>query len=217
MSVTLKHDRGTLITWEVPEVIAPLFTWDARSQLWRAPGQCYRQVVETLRQHGVKHQDQASEFKALELRVSREVQPYRHQTEALAAWKQAGRQGVVVLPTGAGKTFVAQLAMRDTPRSTLICVPTIDLLHQWYSGLLATFPDANIGLLGGGSKDTDADFDRHLRLGHHLRRRAGQPVRPDHLRRSPPPSGPLHPRHRRDESGALPPGPDRHAQAQRRA
>ena len=32
-------------------------------------------------------------------------------------------------------------------------MPTIDLLHQWYSGLLAAFPDANIGLLGGGSKD----------------------------------------------------------------
>jgi len=58
-----------------------------------------------------------------------------------------------VLPTGAGKTLVAQLAMRDTPRSTLICVPTLDLLQQWYSGLLSAFPDDNIGLLGGGSRD----------------------------------------------------------------
>ncbi|AZI44376.1 DEAD/DEAH box helicase [Deinococcus psychrotolerans] len=153
MTVKLKYDRGTLITWETPQVIAPLFTWDDRSQLYRAPGQCYRQVVETLRAHGVKHQDEATEFKTLELRVSREVEPYLHQTEALAAWKQAGRQGVVVLPTGSGKTFVAQLAMRDTPRSTLICVPTKVLMHQWYSGLLAAFPDANIGLLGDGNKD----------------------------------------------------------------
>jgi len=153
VTVKLKHDRGTLITWETPEVIAPLFTWDDRSQLYRAPGQSYRQVVELLRERGIRHQDEATEFKALDLRVSREIEPYHHQTEALAAWKQAGRQGVVVLPTGSGKTFVAQLAMRDTPRSTLICVPTIDLLHQWYSGLLATFPDADIGLLGGGSQD----------------------------------------------------------------
>ncbi len=153
MTVKLKHDRGTLIAWELPEVIAPLFQWDARSQLYRAPGQCYRQVVETLREKGVKHQDEATEFKTLELRVSREVAPYSHQTEALAAWKQAVGRVWWCCPTGAGKTFVAQLAMRDTPRSTLICVPTIDLLHQWYSGLLATFPDANIGLLGGGSKD----------------------------------------------------------------
>jgi superfamily II DNA or RNA helicase len=153
MTVTLRHDRGTLITWAVPEVIAPLFTWDARSQLWRAPGQVYREVLEKLRAHEIPHNDEAAAFQTLQLRVSREVTPYLHQTEALTAWKQAGRQGVVVLPTGAGKTFVAQLAMRDTPRSTLIIVPTIDLLHQWYSGLLATFPDANIGLLGGGSRD----------------------------------------------------------------
>ena len=52
---------------------------------------------------GIKHQDEATEFKALELRVSREVQPYSHQTEALAAWKQAGRQGVVVLAHRGGQ------------------------------------------------------------------------------------------------------------------
>ena len=62
-----------------------------------------------------------------------------------AAWGRGGGDAaapghLVVLPTGAGKTFVAQLAMRDTPRSTLICVPTLDLLQQWYSGLVAAFP-----------------------------------------------------------------------------
>ncbi len=43
--------------------------------------------------------------------------------------------------------------MQATPRSTLIVVPTLDLLHQWYAHLLAAFPDAEIGLLGGGSHD----------------------------------------------------------------
>jgi len=89
----------------------------------------------------------------LDLGFSRELEPYQHQTEALAAWKRADRRGVVVLPTGAGKTFLAQLALRDTPRSTLITVPTLDLMQQWYSGLLAAFPDAPVGLLGGGSRD----------------------------------------------------------------
>jgi superfamily II DNA or RNA helicase len=32
-------------------------------------------------------------------------------------------------------------------------VPTLDLLHQWYAHLLAAFPDAPVGLLGGGSHD----------------------------------------------------------------
>jgi superfamily II DNA or RNA helicase len=63
---------------------------------------------------------------------------------------------VIVLPTGAGKTYLAQLAMQATRRSTLIVVPTLDLMHQWYAHLLAAFPDAPIGLLGGGSHDNTA-------------------------------------------------------------
>ena len=82
--------------------------------------------------------------------------PYPHQREALAAWIAAGRLGVVVLPTGAGKTYLAQLAMQATRRSTLIVVPTLDLMHQWYAHLLAAFPDAPVGLLGGGSHDNTA-------------------------------------------------------------
>ena len=60
---------------------------------------------------------------------------------------------MVVLPTGAGKTYLAQLAMQDTQQSTLIVVPTLDLMHQWYAHLLAAFPDTPVGLLGGGSHD----------------------------------------------------------------
>ena len=151
--INLTHDRGTLVLRTVPDVLDGVFTWDARAQLWRAPGQQYRGVVETLRAADVAFTDAASDFAKLELPVSREIPPYPHQQEALSAWKAAGRQGVVVLPTGAGKPLVAHLAMRDTPRSVLICVPTLDLLQQWYSGLVAMFPDANVGLLGGGSHD----------------------------------------------------------------
>lgn len=153
MAHTLRLDRGTLVMRDVPEAAASFFTWDDRSQSWRAPGRAYRDVMETLRIGGVPVRDEAATFLKLDLGYAREVTPYRHQQLALNAWKGAGRRGVVVLPTGAGKTLVAQLALRDTPRSTLICVPTLDLMHQWYSGLLAAFPDAEVGLLGGGSKD----------------------------------------------------------------
>ncbi|GGJ86897.1 helicase [Deinococcus aquiradiocola] len=138
---------------DVPDVVRSLFTWDARGQVYRAPGRAYREISEVLRAHAAPYRDEAAAFQKLDLTFGRDVTPYPHQTEALTAWKRAGRQGVIVLPTGAGKTLVAQLAMRDTPRSTLICVPTLDLLHQWYAGLLAAFPDASVGLLGGGSHD----------------------------------------------------------------
>jgi superfamily II DNA or RNA helicase len=71
----------------------------------------------------------------------------------LEGWRLAGKKGVVVLPTAAGKTYLAQLAMQITGRSTLIVVPTLDLMHQWYAHLVAAFPDVEVGLLGGGSRD----------------------------------------------------------------
>ncbi|GHG12514.1 helicase [Deinococcus piscis] len=149
----LRLDRGTLIMQDPPEVVRHYFIWDERSQSWRAMGMRYRDIALGLKQAGFEFGDRARGFSDLQLTYAREITPYRHQSEALNAWKQAGRQGVVVLPTGAGKTLVAQLALKDTPRSALICVPTLDLLQQWYTGLLAAFPDTNIGLLGGGSHD----------------------------------------------------------------
>src|SRR5207302_2773066 len=64
-------------------------------------------------------------------------------------WWQRGGRGVVVLPTGTGKTFVAILAIQRAARPTLVVTPTIDLLNQWYGELLLAF-DGPVGLLGGG-------------------------------------------------------------------
>jgi superfamily II DNA or RNA helicase len=128
-------------------------TWDDRVEKFRIPGMHYRPLVEVLQASEVDFIDNAKEFIPLELVSSFEMEPYPHQQEALLAWKLAGRRGVVVLPTAAGKTYLAQLAMQSTPRSTLIVVPTLDLMHQWYAQLEAAFPDVEVGLLGGGSRD----------------------------------------------------------------
>ncbi|HEY7428356.1 MAG TPA: DEAD/DEAH box helicase, partial [Gemmataceae bacterium] len=58
-------------------------------------------------------------------------------------------RGVVVLPTGTGKTFLAVLAIHKAARPALVVTPTIDLLNQWYGELLVAF-DAPVGLIGGG-------------------------------------------------------------------
>ncbi|BAZ00128.1 type III restriction enzyme res subunit [Tolypothrix tenuis PCC 7101] len=152
---TLTFDRGTLIIHPPPRGKAWMdyATWDDRVEKFRLPAIQYRSVVEALQAEEVDFIDEAKEFYPLDLVVTLEMEPYPHQSEALAAWKLAGRQGVVVLPTAAGKTYLAQMAMQATPRSTLIVVPTLDLMHQWYAHLVAAFPDAEVGLLGGGSKD----------------------------------------------------------------
>jgi superfamily II DNA or RNA helicase len=152
---TLTFDRGTLILHPPPrgKSWVEFATWDDRVEKFRIPAIHYRPLVEALQAEKIDFIDEAKEFVPLQLVPSLEMEPYPHQSEALEAWKLAGRQGVVVLPTAAGKTYLAQLAMQATPRSTLILVPTLDLMHQWYAHLVAAFPDAEVGLLGGGSRD----------------------------------------------------------------
>ncbi len=152
---TISFDRGTLIVHPPPKgkTWVDYATWDDRVEKFRIPAMYYRAFIEALQGEKTDFIDNARAFVTLELVSSMEREPYPHQSEALLAWKQAGRNGVVVLPTAAGKTYLALLAMQATPRSTLIVVPTIDLMHQWYAQLLVSFPDAEIGLLGGGSRD----------------------------------------------------------------
>lgn len=151
----LKYDRGTLILHPPPrgKDWIEFATWDDRIEKFRVPAIYYRPLLETLQAHSIHYIDEAKDFLTLDLTPSFEREPYPHQQEALDAWKRSGRKGVVVLPTAAGKTYLAQLAMVATPRTTLIIVPTLDLMHQWYAQMMAAFPDIEVGLLGGGSRD----------------------------------------------------------------
>ena len=152
---TLAFDRGTLLLHPPPPGKAWIdyATWDDRVERFRLPALHYRRLLEALKGEGTPLVDRAPAFEPLPLVPALEMTPYPHQRLALAAWLAAGRQGVIVLPTGAGKTYLAQLAVQDTQQSTLIVVPTLDLMHQWYAHLVAAFPDAPVGLLGGGSHD----------------------------------------------------------------
>lgn len=151
----LEYHRGTLVVHPPPKGKTWLdyATWDDRVEKFRIPAIYYRTLVEIFQEEKIEFIDAAKDFNNLELKSSFQIEPYPHQKEALALWKQGGRRGVVVLPTAAGKTYLAQLCMEETPRSTLVIVPTLDLLHQWYAQMEAAFPDVEVGLLGGGSHD----------------------------------------------------------------
>jgi len=151
----LTFDRGTLILHPPPRGKAwvNFATWDDRIERFRIPAHQYRPLVEALRREQVAFTDQVAEFEPVPLKLQTPLQPYPHQQAALDAWIQQGWRGVVVLPTAAGKTYLAYLAMQTTPRSTLITVPTLDLMHQWYDQLLQVFPGVEVGLLGGGARD----------------------------------------------------------------
>ncbi len=69
-----------------------------------------------------------------------------YQQEAIDAWIKNGNRGVIVLPTGSGKTVVAIAAMARLNVKTLIVVYTKEHLRQWMDSI-RRFTDAG-GLLG---------------------------------------------------------------------
>lgn len=152
---TLSFDRGTLLLHPPPRGKGWIdyATWDDRVERFRIPALRYRTLLEALKTEGIVLQDRATDFSTLPPTAALELTPYPHQRDALAAWRRAGQQGVIVLPTGAGKTYLAQLAIQAVQQSALIVVPTLDLMQQWYAHLLAAFPDTTVGLLGGGAHD----------------------------------------------------------------
>jgi superfamily II DNA or RNA helicase len=154
-SIQLAFDGGTLlISGASADSLSTLpGCWsDPRCDGYRAEARHYRAIVEHLRRFQWAYDDQARAYQPTPwpLRTSRD--PFPHQTEALETWWRNGGRGVVVLPTGTGKTHVAILAIQQTGRPTLVVTPTIDLLNQWYGELLSAF-EVPVGLLGGGYYD----------------------------------------------------------------
>lgn len=150
----LAFDGGTLVLTGNPEVVMALpgVRSDPRAGGYRAEARHYRAIVEYLRTHGLAYQDEARTYQATPWPLAQRRRPFPHQTEAVDTWWQKGARGVVVLPTGTGKTYVAVLAIERAARPTLVVTPTIDLLNQWYAELSDAFA-VPIGLLGGGYYD----------------------------------------------------------------
>ncbi len=149
--IALQFESGTLMLEGAGESFAPpsAFQWDDRVRRWRAPAIAYRQAVTELMRNKTNFKDEARRYYEFQFRTDLNVEPRPYQQDSIAAWQKCGRRGVVVLPTGAGKSFVAQMAIEMTGRSTLIVVPTLDLMNQWYDLLISSFR-AEIGLIGGG-------------------------------------------------------------------
>ncbi len=147
--VRLGFDAGTLRVEGLSGAAHHALAWDDRSACHRAPAHRYADVVRWLRGAGIDYRDEARAYHELDVGELARQEPFYYQREAIAAWDGHGGRGVVVLPTGSGKTFVAVMAIDRRPRSTLVVVPTLDLLHQWYDLLEAAFARP-VGIVGGG-------------------------------------------------------------------
>ncbi|MFT3767748.1 MAG: DEAD/DEAH box helicase family protein [Minicystis sp.] len=156
MSVRLSFQGGTLRLEGLPQGAAPAelglpgtCLWDAREAVFRAPAIDYAAIVLALRARSIEFTDEARRYATLALVPTAKHEPFPYQREALEAWRAHRFRGVVVLPTGAGKTYVATLAILSRQRSALVVVPTLDLLNQWYDVLAGAF-GVPVGIVGGG-------------------------------------------------------------------
>ena len=139
----LSFDRGTLLVDGLPVARAPTgdqrigWVWDKRVSAWRCEAIHYAAVCRELsRQFADQWVDRVPQpatirWPAVDLPVLRS-----EQSEALEAWDRHQRRGLVVMPTGTGKTEVALAAMANTAVATLIVAPVRDLMYQWHRRIL---------------------------------------------------------------------------------
>ncbi len=151
MAWTLRYEGGTLVLHGPERDALPEgFSWDDRVGAARAHGHQYAALVERCRADGTELVDEARAYARLpDLRHLSTRSARDYQRAAVEAWRAARWRGIVVLPTGAGKSFVAESCIALAQRSTLVVVPTLDLMSQWYGNLHAAF-GVEIGALGGG-------------------------------------------------------------------
>lgn len=156
MTVSLHFDAGAIVVRGLERSESPPLPsaclWDGRDNVYRAPGSAYAPIALALRRRRTPYEDEARQYGELTkgLQIRREPRPF--QTEAVNAWQASQRRGVVVLPTGSGKTEAALLAMDAARRDTLVVAPTLDLIAQWRMTLADRF-QREIGVIGGGDYD----------------------------------------------------------------
>jgi superfamily II DNA or RNA helicase len=154
--------------------IKPLLTYNPKEKTFHARIMDYHTIKQFLqRQHYpvVSHFSVVTELPT-EVKASLQLDMVLrdYQEEALRRWEGTRHRGVVVLPTGSGKTILALEAIRRCGHTTLIVVPTLDLLSQWREALEVLLHVPEIGILGGGKRTllplTVATYDSASLLAH---------------------------------------------------
>lgn len=148
----LTFNRGTILVRG--DIRIPNSTWDERSKRFRAMALHYMDIVDYLNNSKIGFTDNVLDLiPCPELHSNITLRDY--QKQALDVWILNSKRGVIVLPTGSGKTVIGinAISLLNTP--TIVVVPTLDLLDQWRSRLKKEFR-VDVGMLGGGEQEIKA-------------------------------------------------------------
>jgi len=144
----LWFDKGTILL--KGEVGTPYGKWDPRSGCYRLKASYYKDALEYFKESKIHYEDNVPNLPPLE-QIKSNVELRSYQNKALDNWQRAGHRGVLVLPTAAGKTFIALKAIDLLRTQTLIIVPTLDLIDQWRKRVRECL-GVEAGVVGGGEK-----------------------------------------------------------------
>ena len=147
----LVYHKGTILVYG--NYAIPNTKWDERAGCYRAPAMFYRDIVEYLKASSIPYEDNVLDLiSSPHLTSNIKLRPY--QKEAVERWLLQ-RKGIIVLPTGSGKTIVAIKIIEEIDASTFIVVPTLNLVSQWKEKLEKAF-GIEIGEYTGQKKDLKA-------------------------------------------------------------
>jgi superfamily II DNA or RNA helicase len=150
---TVEFDRGSLLLSAPRAARVPRYlAWDERVGSWRTEALNHAQLREDAAEYRLHLEDHAERyFDCPPLRPS--LPPLRPDQEAaIAAWEDAGRRGVIVKPTGTGKTEIALGIIARHRVSTLIVAPLRDLMYQWQRRIRQGL-GFDAGILGDGRRE----------------------------------------------------------------
>ncbi len=143
----LTYSSGVLVLRNFDGDQPKFFTRDPRTGSYVAPAYLYGKVIAS----GIRVKDRVfSGQEKLNVNHSEKLRPY--QADAIKKWEHNNCNGIVVLPTAAGKTHIGVEAINRLQESTLVIAPTIELIQQWRDRLSRYF-STDIGQIGGGEKE----------------------------------------------------------------
>lgn len=150
--VELSFANGTIRIEGLADPELPGVEYDSRSETHRAPAHQYDALCAALNARDIEYEDRVLALSELTLDSAYTLRSY--QRDALDAWEENDRRGVIELPTGSGKTVIGIKAIEARSVPALVVVPTIDLLEQWHEELQTEF-STPIGTLGGGTQQIE--------------------------------------------------------------
>ena len=137
----LSFSAGTLTLERASRALADsllppdTWVWDARASLWRCDALQYAKLRGRLAQQKWPLVDEVPLWKRVSWLKSELHTLRADQAAAVTGW-MTSKQGVIVMPTGTGKTEVALTIMQQTAVSTLVVAPVRDLMYQWHRRIL---------------------------------------------------------------------------------